>query len=85
MTYNLIWKDHAVKELDNLDKLAIRRIVDKIDDLIINPSLCDFKSLKGHHSLFRLRVGHYRVIFEHDDRDLTILKVGNRQNIYEGF
>ena len=83
--YTLIWKDHAVKELDNLDKLAVKRIIEKIDEMLLNPLLCDFKKLKGHEGLFRLRVGHYRVIFEHDDKNLTILKVGNRQNIYVGF
>ena len=83
--YSLIWKDHAVKELENLDKNALKRIINKIDEMLLNPIICDFKKLKGHEGLFRLRVGEYRVIFEHDNKNLTILKVGHRQNIYSGF
>jgi len=83
--YSLIWKDHAVKELENLDKNALKRIINKIDEMLLNPLICDFKKLKGHEGLFRLRVGEYRVIFEHDNKNLTILKVGHRQNIYSGF
>ena len=34
-------------------------------------------------SLYRLRVGRYRVIFDEDGTVLYILKIGLRENIYE--
>lgn len=44
----------------------------------------DIKKLSGHDGLFRLRVGDYRVAYQVDDGQLTILviKVGNRRDVY---
>ena len=61
-------------------------IVNKLHDLAVdpdNPDL-DIETLKGREG-FRLRVGHYRVIYtRHDDRlILEIVKVRTRGDIYK--
>ncbi|TCO68514.1 type II toxin-antitoxin system RelE family toxin [Marinisporobacter balticus] len=44
----------------------------------------DIKKLKGIDDIYRLRVGHFRVLFEKNDDKLIIIviDVGNRGQIY---
>ncbi|WP_235827396.1 type II toxin-antitoxin system RelE family toxin [Acetivibrio saccincola] len=44
----------------------------------------DVKKLKGY-KYYRLRVGHFRIIFSKNNQELTILviDIGNRGQIYE--
>ncbi|MFE7747056.1 type II toxin-antitoxin system RelE/ParE family toxin [Nocardia sp. NPDC057455] len=44
------------------------------------------KKLSGHHDLFRLRVGRYRVAYRVDNGVLVILvvEVGRRKDVYRG-
>jgi mRNA interferase RelE/StbE len=43
-----------------------------------------YKKMKGFTNQFRIRIGHYRVIYgvEHKERLIHILKIGNRKDIY---
>lgn len=46
----------------------------------------DVKKLSGHHDLFRLHVGRYRVAYRVDNGVLVILvvKIGWRKDVYRG-
>lgn len=83
MIYEVVWDSKAVDELDKLDSSVARRIAKKVEELRENLLSQDIKKLKGS-SDFRLRVGDYRVIFEIDGSKIKILKLGHRQNIYDG-
>ena len=83
MSYNLEWKEHALRELGNLEKSGVKRIVSKVEEMCENFSSCDVKKMGSFEDHYRLRVGDYRVIFELKDKLVTVLKVGHRQNIYE--
>ncbi len=81
--YEIIWTDYALEQLDKLEKEISRRIVKKIDELIMNPFSRNVKKLKDENS-FRLRIGSYRVVFEiKPEKIIYILKVGHRKNIYK--
>ncbi|MBQ7267303.1 MAG: type II toxin-antitoxin system RelE/ParE family toxin [Synergistaceae bacterium] len=43
----------------------------------------DIIKLQGRDS-YRLRVGSYRVIFDHDGHIVFIKKIGNRGDVYKG-
>ena len=40
----------------------------------------DIKKLKGFQNLFRCREGNLRIIFESDDKNVTLIKIGNRND-----
>jgi mRNA interferase RelE/StbE len=80
--FNVVWDPHAEKELEKLEFLTAKRIVQKVMKLEEDPFKEDVIRLKGS-SDFRLRVGDYRVIFAIDGEVIMILKVGHRRNIYE--
>jgi mRNA-degrading endonuclease RelE of RelBE toxin-antitoxin system len=41
------------------------------------------KKLKGSRNQYRLRVRHYRVLFELEGRTAIVYAVGSRKNIYQ--
>jgi len=82
MIYNIEWKEHALQNLEKLEKSISRRILKKVEELSEDPFSKDIKKLKGSDD-FRLRVGDYRVIFSIEKKTIQILKVGHRKNIYD--
>ena len=82
--YRIVFKKKAKKFLDNLPKNERNRVVSAIRFL---PNGDDIKKLKGHNSLFRLRVGDYRIIYTIDKGECIILviDVGNRGQIYNRY
>lgn len=81
MKYQISYEKEALKELEKLEPSVSRRIVDKIEKMSENPSSCDIKKLKAS-DYYRLRVGDYRIIFIFENNNIKVLKIGNRQQIY---
>jgi len=62
--YAIIFTDDAKKELQKLEKQTIKQIFKKTKELISAKSNnLNIKKLKSMTSLYRLRVGNYRVIY----------------------
>jgi mRNA interferase RelE/StbE len=43
----------------------------------------DVKKLRGSKNEYRLRVGHYRVLFELEGKRIVVYTVGPRKDIYQ--
>jgi mRNA interferase RelE/StbE len=83
--YSLSIKPSAAKELEAVGTKADRtRIVGKIQALATNPRPNGSEKLAGFDDLYRVRQGHYRVVYEIDDASsaVTIYKVGHRKDVY---
>ena len=83
MTYSLRIKGSAVKALRRLRKADRLRLIEAIDRLSTEPAAGGV--LKGEfRGLRRLRVGSYRIIYEVDEGELTVLviRVGHRKDVY---
>jgi len=80
--FKIEWKERAIRELSKLEKSISLRIYKKVEELRENFNQPDARRLKNS-SLFRLRVGDYRVLFEIENNIITILKIGHRKNIYD--
>ena len=62
------------------------QIFNAIEDLTSNPfPESKYKKLKGTVNSFRLRVGSYRVLYDVDDRSMTITiyRVRHRKDVYK--
>ncbi|MDJ0899079.1 MAG: type II toxin-antitoxin system RelE/ParE family toxin [Xenococcus sp. MO_188.B8] len=83
-SYKIEWKQSAKKELKKLDKQIIPRILQAIENLADNPYLSGSKKLIGSDSIYRIRVGDYRIVYNIKSSVLTIeiIKVGHRREIY---
>jgi mRNA interferase RelE/StbE len=83
--YSLSIKPSAAKELEAVGTKADRtRIVGKIRALATNPRPNGSEKLAGFDDRYRVRQGHYRVVYEIDDAAsaVTIYKVGHRKDVY---
>ena len=83
MTYSLKIKSSALEEIKRLPRDDRHRVVGAIDGLREQPH--QGALLKGMHTgLRRIRVGHYRVIFEvrNDALVILVLRVGHRRDVY---
>ncbi len=84
MTYQIEFTKGAVKQLKKLPTEIRERIDLKIQELAVNPRPDGVKKLQSELSLYRIRVGDYRVIYQIQDDILlvTIVKAKHRREIY---
>lgn len=84
MTYTITFARSARKELERLDKKLGLRILDKIEALSAAPRPPGCKKLQGEESLWRIRIGDYRVIYSVDDKQkiVDVSAVRHRREIY---
>jgi mRNA interferase RelE/StbE len=82
--YKIQWKKSAKKELKKLDKQVILRILQAVENLAEDPWQSASKKLVGSDSIYRIRVGEYRIIYSLESSVLTIeiIKVGHRKEVY---
>jgi mRNA interferase RelE/StbE len=83
MSYSVSIKQSAAKALEKFARDDRLRIIAAIDQLKINPAAGSV--LKGEFSgLRRIRIGHYRVVYEVQDLKLVVLvvRIGHRRDVY---
>ncbi|MDO8714716.1 MAG: type II toxin-antitoxin system RelE/ParE family toxin [Polynucleobacter sp.] len=88
MAWIIKYTDSARKQLKKLDKQSAIRILDFMDERILegdNPRLIG-KVLTGPKlsTYWRYRIGNYRIICDIQDGQLCVLviEIGNRKEIY---
>jgi len=81
--YKITIKKSAAKELEDIPKKDLRKIVKRIQSLAHNPRPAGCQKLSGQ-SRFRIRQGDYRIVYSVRDKDriVDIVKIGHRREIY---
>jgi len=81
--YDLRIKPSAIKELEVLQTNHRRRIVNKIQDLASEPRPPGCEKLSGQDR-YRIRQGDFRILFEIQDseRTVVVVKIGHRRDVY---
>ena len=82
-SYRLLIKPSAAKELEGLPMKDRRRVVARMQGLSDQPRPPGCEKLTGH-DLLRVRQGKYRILYEVQDHDLTVIifKIGHRRDVY---
>ena len=84
--YEVVFKKSAEKELLRLPTLIQEKMIDAVRLLSMNPftHLLDTKKLKGADSLFRIRIGDYRLVYSVDGRRvrIVVIRVAHRKGVY---
>ncbi len=83
-TYDVQYDPRALKELTKLDRTVARRIVKAVDALSTEPRAAGAQLLVGYTDLWRIRVGHYRVVYTIKDAELVVLalRIAHRSVVY---
>lgn len=81
--FNLFFKESVSKDLKDIPKQDVQRILERIDALRDDPHPFGSVKLSGNE-YYRVRQGNYRIIYEVQDTQLVIIviKVGHRRDVY---
>ncbi len=83
-SFSIEWKLSAEKDIRNLEKKYINRIVNSIENLAYDPFPPQYRKLKTAEAMYRLKVGNYRVIYQIDfsNNIITITYIRHRKTAY---
>lgn len=62
------WSRKASKQLDKIQKADKKQILEAVDTLSGFPYVLNVKALSNHQYDYRLRVGRYRILFNHIEK-----------------
>lgn len=85
MPYSVRVSPAADRDIRKLDRPIQRRILNRLDGLMMDPRPNGVEKLAGSDvPRYRVRVGDYRIVYRIDDQVLTVLvlNVGDRKEIY---
>lgn len=84
MAYQIAIKKSAIKSLARIPELYFSSLKVAIYNLADNPRPIGYKKLKSSQA-YRIRVSDYRIIYEIEDKILSIevIAIGHRKEIYE--
>ncbi|MDD5398288.1 MAG: type II toxin-antitoxin system RelE/ParE family toxin [Dehalococcoidia bacterium] len=82
--FKVEWTKKAVRDLEQLDKPVVTRIIKRITWFASNSDKVALEPLSGDlKGMFKLRIGDWRVIYTIKDDYALIQFVGHRRDIYE--
>jgi len=83
VAYEIILKPSAQKDLDKLPAKEVLRVANKLEFLSENPRLIGIQKLSDDEG-YRIRTGHYRILFTIDDKEKTIniYRIKHRKDAY---
>jgi mRNA interferase RelE/StbE len=84
MSYQIEITPAAQRNIKKLPKNIQQQIIEKLEELVLEPRPMGVVKLAAKEDLYRLRMGNYRIIYRIQDPVLSILitKIGHRRDIY---
>jgi len=73
---------HAQKQIKKYPRALKIIIVERIRKLVFEPST-SFNKLEGYKNYYKVRVGAYRIIFVKYPKEIEIVLVGHRKEVYK--
>ena len=83
--YKIFWRKSAIKDLRKIDKRFIEKIIKSRELLFSNVFLSQSKILKGSKRSYRMKVGSYRVIYQvnFEENTVLIIYIRHRKDVYK--
>lgn len=81
--YKIIFTNRAVKDLKRISKSEQLKVAAKLKEYAQEPLNYAKKLSSPKIGTYRFRIGDYRVIFDLEGKDLVVLRIGSRQDIYK--
>ena len=81
--YRVVFRKSVAQDMRRIPNGDLRRILATIDSLSEDPRPAGIEKLSGQER-YRVRQGHYRIIYEIKDDELIVIvvKVGHRKDAY---
>ncbi len=86
MSYRLILKPSAERDVQRLPRSVERRVLDRLARIEAEPRAPGSVKLAGAKATYRVRVGDWRIVYEIDDarRIIFVTIVAHRREVYRG-
>ena len=81
--YKIYFKESVEKDFRTIPKKDLQKIILRIKTLAKEPRPPGYEKLTGQDR-YRIRQGHYRIVYSFQDEELTIwiVKLGHRKDVY---
>lgn len=83
MAYTPVYTRTAVNDIQKLDTVAKKKIKKKIEHYSKKPLHYARKLVDSRIGTYRWRVGNHRVVFDIDQKNIVVLRIGHRREIYK--
>lgn len=83
MSYRLVFTENARRDIKKLDRVAQKKLAQKLKTFQSNPLFYAKKLTSPILGQYRWRVGNYRIIFDIHGKNIIVLRVGHRKEIYK--
>ena len=82
--YSVVVARRAIRSIARLPRQGQRRVQAAIDLLANEPRPANCVALAGEESVYRVRVGDYRILYEVIDArlEIRVIRVGHRRDVY---
>ena len=82
MRYQLVYTHRAFRDIRRLEDNVKKRIGKSLERYREEPLKYASQLIDSKLGMYRFRIGDYRVIFDIEDDEIIVLRVGHRKNIY---
>jgi mRNA interferase RelE/StbE len=82
MTFNLVYAQRAIRDIRDLEPVIKLRIGKKLLTYKQDPLKYAEKISDPKLGSYRFCIGDYRVVFDLEGKDIVILRVGHKRDIY---
>ena len=83
-SYEIRWKSSAVRDIHNIDRQQIQKIIRAVESLADNPFPRNYLKIQGSEEDYRIRIGDYRAIYQVHTRSKVIIiyHIRHRKHVY---
>lgn len=82
MSYRIVFTKNAARDIKKLDKVTQKRLSTKLTAYSISPEAYFRKLTDNKIGSYRWRIGKYRVVFDIVNKNIVILRVRHRKEVY---
>ena len=83
MSYKLIFSKDVLKSVRKLDTITKKRLGKKLKEYTKDPLRYAKKLTDSKIGSYRWRIGSYRIIFDLERKNIEVLQIGHRREIYK--
>lgn len=83
MGFKVFYTKSAFKDVQRLDSVAKKKMKAKIEAFSQKPFFYAQKLISPALGEYRWRIGNHRVIFEMRGKEIIILRIGHRREVYK--
>lgn len=81
--HKIVFTQRALRDWETIDKQVQTRIAEKLREYVKEPLKHARKLVTPKIGTYRFRIGAHRVIFDIDNENIVVLRIGHRRSIYK--